>query len=100
MSESDSILPGGTDADLQEQASPATTDDGADDAGTTRGGTGGSEADRQEQTGSVYSDSGDGVIAGEETGGSEADRLEQAAAVPLDGEDAFPRTGADDDLRA
>ncbi|MUK00809.1 hypothetical protein GM708_02025 [Vibrio cholerae] len=97
MSESNNILPLGTDADLQEQARPAITDDGAEDAGSTREGTGGSEADVQEQSASVHNDLEDGVIAGEGTGGSEADRLEQASTVPMDGEDAFPRADTGDD---
>ncbi|MHA7284875.1 hypothetical protein ACX80I_01230 [Arthrobacter sp. MDT3-44] len=94
MSESSDILRGGSEADLQEQ--DATARPGADRAGT---GTGGSEADLQEQ--GMPAGSGDdglgGGIAGEGTGGSEADRLEQAADVPLEGEDAFPYGGTDDD---
>ncbi len=99
MSESSDILPGGSEADLQEQAASVRPGAGADRAGT---GTGGSEADLQEQ--GIPAESGDdasgGGIAGEGTGGSEADRLEQAADVPLDGEDAFPYGGTDDDPTA
>lgn len=68
MAETSGILPGGNDTNLQEQVTPAESDDAAAD---TR-------------------------IAGEGTGGSEADQLEQATEVPLD-EDAFPREAADDD---
>ncbi|WP_140395084.1 hypothetical protein [Arthrobacter sedimenti] len=96
MSESSDILPGGSEADLQEQGAPARPGGGADRAGT---GTGGSEADLQEQ--GIPAESGDdaygGGMAGEGTGGSEADRLEQAADVPLDADDAFPYGGTDDD---
>lgn len=101
MSESSDILPGGSEADLQEQGAATRPGGGADRAGT---GTGGSEADLQEQ--GMPAESGDDAygggiaeegIMGEGTGGSEADRLEQAADVPLDGDDAFPRGGTDDD---
>ncbi|AUZ87350.1 hypothetical protein ACX80U_08885 [Arthrobacter sp. TmT3-37] len=99
MSESSDILPGGSEADRQEQGAPVRAGAGADRTGT---GTGGSEADLQEQ--GISAASGDDVsgggIAGEGTGGSEADRLEQAADVPLDGEDAFPHGGTDDDPTA
>ncbi|WP_247826330.1 hypothetical protein [Arthrobacter antioxidans] len=98
MSEQSDVMPGGTEADLQEQLTEAR----AAGSGTTAvaaSGTGGSEADRQEQgTPLDAGTAGGGVgIAGEGTGGSEADRLEQAADVPLDAEDAFPHGGGDDD---
>lgn len=98
MSDTSDILPSGTEADLQEQRTPASGGRGAlgDTAG---GGTGGSEADRQEQAAPAHSEHApeDSVIAGEGTGGSEADRLEQAADEPIDGDEAFPRGGTDDD---
>ncbi|MEG9248548.1 hypothetical protein V6S67_10685 [Arthrobacter sp. Soc17.1.1.1] len=95
------LTAGGSEADRQEQGVP---DQAADTApgGTITGagtgeGTGGSEADLQEQAAAVQDESGSGGgIAGEGTGGSEADRLEQAADVPIDGDDAFPYGGTDD----
>ena len=98
MSETSDFLPGGSEADLQEQGIPDGAGDTASGGGTTPGGNGGSEADLQEQ--GAPAGSGDivsGGIAGEGTGGSEADRLEQAADVPIDGEDAFPYGGTEDD---
>jgi hypothetical protein len=99
VSESSDILRGGSEADLQEQEATGRPAGGADRAGA---GTGGSEADLQEQ--GMPAGSGDdgygGGITGEGTGGSEADRLEQAADVPLDGDDAFPYGGTDDDPAA
>ncbi|WP_146067372.1 hypothetical protein [Arthrobacter sp. SX1312] len=98
MSEQRNVVPGGSEADLQEQRTPAQ-DAGAGTRAPAGSGTGGSEADRQEQDTPLEAGAtADGVgIAGEGTGGSEADRLEQAADVPLDAEDAFPRGGGEDD---
>lgn len=96
VSEQSDIMPSGTDADLQEQGNAGPSGDGG---GGTAGGTGGSEADLQEQVTVVRPADARATdrIAGEGTGGSEADRLEQAADVPLDGDDAYPHGGAGDD---
>lgn len=98
MSETSDILPSGTEADLQEQGTPVQSGD-ATDGPIAGDGTGGSEADRQEQAAPVGTgeDAVGGGITGDGTGGSEADRLEQAAVVPVDGEDAFPHAGTDED---
>lgn len=81
---------------LQQQAQAGAWPGTGPSAG---GGTGGSEADRQEQDTPLEAGAGwhEVGIAGEGTGGSEADRLEQAADVPLDAEDAFPHGSGDDE---
>ncbi|WP_434994028.1 hypothetical protein [Arthrobacter sp. Ld5] len=87
----------GREGELREQRAPSGADAWAGTGPSADGGTGGSEADRQEQDTPLDAAGVEAAgIAGEGTGGSEADRLEQAADVPLDAEDAFPHGAGDD----
>ncbi|MGV0110527.1 hypothetical protein [Arthrobacter sp. CP30] len=90
----------GSEADRQDQVTPALPDAPTASGTIADAGTGGSEADRQDQGTPAHPDdaTAGGGIDGGGTGGSEADRLEWAASVPDDGEDTFSRSAEEDGL--